>query len=104
MSAEHTTKRPAPALFGHAEPPRDQRDEKRLLLMYFGRSNVLQQCLSKRCDLAKRRDGIKDLSQRRVLSTHRLDFGFPDADVNEESCDALWSTTVGCNQFVRDVH
>jgi hypothetical protein len=26
-----------------------------------------------------------------------------DAGVDEESCDVLWSTTVRCNQFVRDV-
>jgi len=44
MSAEHTNKRPAPAMPGHAEPPREhKRDEKRFLLMYFGRSTLFPQ-------------------------------------------------------------
>jgi len=34
----------------------------------------------------------------------QIGVGCPDADVNEESCDVLWSTTVECNQFVGDVH
>jgi hypothetical protein len=67
--------------------------------MYFGRSHN-----ASRSDAAhaERRDGIKDLSQRRVLSTHRLESDALDAGVDEESCDVLWSTTVRCNQFVRD--
>lgn len=67
--------------------------------MYFGRSNN-----ASRSDAvhAERRDGIKDLSQRRVLSTHRLESDL-DASVNEESYDVLWSATVRSNQSVGDV-
>jgi hypothetical protein len=72
--------------------------------MYFGRSKILQQCLSKRRGHAKRRDGIKDLSQRRVLSTHRLESKPWNSSVNEASCDVLWSTAVECNEVVRDVY
>lgn len=53
---------------------------------------------------AKRRDGIKDLSQRRVLSTHRLESKRRDSSVYEASCDVLWSAAVRCYEFVRDVH
>jgi len=67
--------------------------------MYFGRSNNASRS---NAACAERRDGIKDLSQRRVLSTHRLESDALDVSVDEESCDVLWSTAVRCNRFVRD--
>lgn len=41
------------------------------------------------------------MSQRRVLSTHRLESDV-DVSVEEESYDVLWSAAVRRNQFVRD--
>jgi len=33
----------------------------------------------------------------------QIGVGCPDASVDVESYDVLWSTAVGCDQFVRDV-
>lgn len=57
--------------------------------MYFGRSIQLVSCLSKQGGHAERRDGIKDLSQRRVLSTHGLELENLDLSVDEEPYDVL---------------
>jgi hypothetical protein len=57
--------------------------------MYFGRSIQLVSCLSKQAGHAERRDGIKDLSQRGVLSTHGLELENLDSSVDEEPYDVL---------------
>jgi hypothetical protein len=51
--------------------------------------DTLVSCLSKQGGNAERRNGIKDLSQRRVLSTHRLELENLDSSVDEEPYDVL---------------
>jgi hypothetical protein len=99
MSAEHTTKRPAPAMTGYAEPPRDyKRDEKRFLLMYFGRFNIYHKtCVSKRCGSRRVERWNQRLVSEESAFYTQIGVGCLDAGVDKESCDLLWSTTVRCN-------
>ena len=51
--------------------------------------DTLVSCLSKQRGLAELRDGIKDLSQRRVISTNRLELETLDSSVDETPYDVL---------------
>lgn len=92
MSAEPQTKGLHSQLLDMHSRLATKRDGERFLLMYFGRS--IHYCPSKRRFIATRRDGTKDLSQRRVPSTHGLEVVIRYSSVSRMSddvfCCSLW--------------
>lgn len=87
MSAEPQPKGLHPQFLGMHSRLATERDGERFLLMYFGRS--IHYCLSKQRFIATRRDGIKDLSQRKVPSTHGLEVVTRYSSVSQMSDDVF---------------
>lgn len=79
----------APAVSGPAEQSREQAGRRADFADVLWPFDTLVSCLSKQGGLAERRDGIKDLSQRAVLSTNGLELDSLDSSVDEEPYDVL---------------